>query len=591
MADIDTKYKEKLRQTILTDAGRQVFLSVGNGVGTLVYTRATLSSKKPVDTNGTALDNEAVRKITSLPDDLKEGQLQLTPVTDNHFDVISDFSNKNQAQDISFSCIGWYARIDTTDSTGKKTQGDEVLIAITFTNDDHETLAAGSPDGLSTDVISAELDMTISDAANIDMTVNEIGYVTRAELNVWQTKVEDEIDKELDAKIKTVTDLANTKASQSNVNSLVQDAKNTATSRADNLQSQITRIDGTTEIGAATDVNTLTGDPKSLRVYKLSNSDNKNTPYWCSDKRGDLVVINYDGNAKTQLWFGVGMGNSQSAGIRYWEGNNFSSWHKLAEDTDIDNLQSQLNGLQGKQTANAPDFNALTTTGTYCVTNVIQGKNYPTGTWGTLTVFSGENHRIEQVYYPDDNDMPFYRMKDEDTWRSWVQLSSKSDISNLQNQINTKLDASTFNSRVNTASTTYRMLDNTSDWNTIFGVPNGNNVLSSLRVNGTAPGPLLNNFSAGVGFGGADTKGVLTVAYSDHQARISGGNGSAPVWSEDVAWKSDVNNLQNQVNDLINQINYIKQNYLQGKRFPASQEAQAQAWENANPNGIAMIEK
>lgn len=205
MADTDTEYKEKLRQTILTDAGRQVFLSVGNGVGTLVYTRATLSSKKPVDTNGTALDNEAVRKITSLPDDLKEGQLQLTPVINNHFDVISDFSNKNQAQDISFSCIGWYARIDTTDSTGKKTQGDEVLIAITFTNDDHETLAAGSPDGLSTDVISAELDMTISDAANIDMTVNEIGYVTRAELNVWQTKVEDEIDKEFDQQSKALT--------------------------------------------------------------------------------------------------------------------------------------------------------------------------------------------------------------------------------------------------------------------------------------------------------------------------------------------------------------------------------------------------
>ena len=55
--------------------------------------------------------------------------------------------------------------------------------------------------------------------------------------------------------------------------------------------------------------------------------------------------------------------------------------------------------------------------------------------------------------------------------------------------------------------------------------------------------------------------------------------------------QNQINTLQNQVNDLINQINYIKQNYLQGKRFPASQEAQAQAWENANPNGIAMIEK
>lgn len=205
MADTDTEYKPKLRQSILTDAGRQIFLAVGNGVGILVYTRATLSSRKPVDSDGKALDNEAIRKITSLPDDLKEGQLQLTPVTDNHFDVIADFKNKNQSQDINFSCIGWYARIDTEDSSGKKTQGDETLIAITFTNDDHEVLAAGSPDGLATDVISAELDVTISDAANIDMTVNEIGYVTRAELNVWQTKIEGTIDKEFDEQSKALT--------------------------------------------------------------------------------------------------------------------------------------------------------------------------------------------------------------------------------------------------------------------------------------------------------------------------------------------------------------------------------------------------
>lgn len=205
MADTDTGYKPKLRQSILTDAGRQMFLAVGNGVGTLVYTRTTLSSRKPVDDAGKALDNEAIRQITSLPDDLKEGQLQLTPVTDNHFDVIGDFNNKNQPKDINFSCIGWYARIDTTDVSGKKTQGNEVLIAITFTNADHEVLAAGSPDGLSTDVISAELDMTISDAANIDMTVNEIGYVTRAELNTWQTKIQSDINTEFDTQSKALT--------------------------------------------------------------------------------------------------------------------------------------------------------------------------------------------------------------------------------------------------------------------------------------------------------------------------------------------------------------------------------------------------
>lgn len=193
-------YKEKLNQPLLTDAGRQIFLQVGNGYGKLVYTRATLSSRKPVDSTGKALDDEAIRQITSLPDDLKEGQLQLTPVQNDHFDVIADFNNRNQAADIVFSCVGWFARVDTD-----KAQGPETLIAIGFTKNDQETLAAGSPDGLSTEVISAELDVTISDAANIDMHVNEIGYVTRAELNTWQTKIQSDITTEFDTQSKALT--------------------------------------------------------------------------------------------------------------------------------------------------------------------------------------------------------------------------------------------------------------------------------------------------------------------------------------------------------------------------------------------------
>lgn len=68
---------------------------------------------------------------------------------------------------------------------------------------------------------------------------------------------------------------------------------------------------------------------------------------------------------------------------------------------------------------------------------------------------------------------------------------------------------------------------------------------------------------------------------------------------------SDVNSLQNlinqqnqtiqsltsRLNNAENEINYIKANYVEGKRFPASQEAQAEAWENEKPTRLAMIEK
>lgn len=190
-------YEPKLQDTIITDAGRHVFLSVGDGQGTLVYTRVILSSQKMKDQNGQELPDETVRAITSLSDDLKEGVLQVTPVTDNTITVTGQFSNKDQADDLTFSTIGWYARIDTTDNKGVTTKGTEYLIAITPTAKDSEILAAGSPDHRSSQIISAELDMALSNAAKVNMTVNEIGYVTRAELNVWETTVKDNLDKKL----------------------------------------------------------------------------------------------------------------------------------------------------------------------------------------------------------------------------------------------------------------------------------------------------------------------------------------------------------------------------------------------------------
>lgn len=184
------EYKDKLRATILTNVGRKAFLQIGDGAGTLVYTRAVLSSQSMNDRNGRPLANEIIASYSNLSNDLKDGKLQITPVTGNHFEVIANFDNKNQQRDISFSAIGWYARIDTQNTNGQTVKGPEVLIAISPTTNDSEILAAGSPDGLSTQVISAALDMTISNAANISMKVNDISYITRAELNAWQTQIE-----------------------------------------------------------------------------------------------------------------------------------------------------------------------------------------------------------------------------------------------------------------------------------------------------------------------------------------------------------------------------------------------------------------
>ena len=68
---------------------------------------------------------------------------------------------------------------------------------------------------------------------------------------------------------------------------------------------------------------------------------------------------------------------------------------------------------------------------------------------------------------------------------------------------------------------------------------------------------------------------------------------------------SDVNSLQNLINqqnqtiqslttrltNAENEIRYIKANYVEGRTFPASQEAQANSWESENPQRLAFITK
>ena len=52
---------------------------------------------------------------------------------------------------------------------------------------------------------------------------------------------------------------------------------------------------------------------------------------------------------------------------------------------------------------------------------------------------------------------------------------------------------------------------------------------------------------------------------------------------------NEIASLKVQLNDAVNQINYIKANYIEGRRFTKSQEVQAVEWENENPQRIAFI--
>ena len=88
--------------------------------------------------------------------------------------------------------------------------------------------------------------------------------------------------------------------------------------------------------------------------------------------------------------------------------------------------------------------------------------------------------------------------------------------------------------------TLFRHVNDSNTWNDIIGQNNGLGALVSFRDETNGSGNTIGNFSSGIVFGGGDTKAALNIAYDKPQARIFGGNGNAPVWKKDIAWKDDL---------------------------------------------------
>ena len=82
--------------------------------------------------------------------------------------------------------------------------------------------------------------------------------------------------------------------------------------------------------------------------------------------------------------------------------------------------------------------------------------------------------------------------------------------------------------------------DNTNLKWTRLGNQNGGGFwLKSIRGQTKAPAWFLPDYSAGIAFGGADTKGIISVRYSQPGVRFAGGNGDAPVWYFTITGAND----------------------------------------------------
>ncbi len=165
-------------------------------------------------------------------------------------------------------------------------------------------------------------------------------------------------------------------------------------------------------------LNVLNGDSWSGWVCVANANDIINLQRQIDSKTSGTIVTAYDIASKNPTTVT----------------NSYTS-EKLVDQGVLGQFADQINQLKGRQTVDAPDFNTLTDSGVYYVINTSNGKNVPTDNWGALAVFSGNSQRIIQIFAADNGTDVFMRTLNYQTWKNWNQIAWKSDIIDLQNQI------------------------------------------------------------------------------------------------------------------------------------------------------------
>lgn len=377
------------------------------------------------------------------------------------------------------------------------------------------------------------------------------------------------------------------KADTSTVNAQIADAKNTAQSNLDKVKSDLN--------GA---INT-----------KANSSD-----LTALDKKAVKSVGIYPNN----LHFESGSFNYWSGEVKGSPDANGYALIDLTDDTSVQAAANQLNvmltglnHLQGKQTKDSADANALSETGVYYCSS--PAKNFPVGQWGTLVTSNGNGARASQLYFPDDNSAVWFRTLDGD-WSGWVRLANIDDVNNAESSLTSSINAKANQSALDATNANVTQLQNSklnfkyiSDGYDLlsadgfWGVMEANNAQNLKNL----PNGMNNKTWMYVLKLVKDSFGTVIIFDQDNCIWVNNKNGD--VWNgwASYAHQSDVTALQNIINqqnqtiqsltsrltNAENEINYIKANYVEGRRFPASQEAQAEAWENENPQRIAFITK
>ena len=405
----------KFKDTIITDAGRKLLLKIGAGEGEIAYTKAVLFGQSV-----TNMQDDEIRKLTQLQDEKMETHVAVTPPKDNTLTVSASFVNSALTQDITFNSVGWFAK-NNEDNV-------EILLGIS-PSIDPQTLAAGSPDHRSTASIDIELAMAISDAAKVDLTVNEIGVAYISDVNAAIEKLKTEYD----PKIAEAGKVKGAKINEGNI--VTPDAKGILNLVVDS--EQIIKVDH--------------AQPQN-NVDNLTNSGTYEfNPGYLSDRPILLKVFN-DGDNIYQVEFSnltetYGNLDTLDFRVRYrvrLQGN-WTNWKEIntsnLSENYVNNLiQSKIDGLSSTYATKSAvaiakpypigvtDLNNLLE-GRYNTRNLTENqwqaiKNIPPiDHFGMIICYREDGDGWQLAFSTSDHDAIYYRGTDAGIYNGWQRLA------------------------------------------------------------------------------------------------------------------------------------------------------------------------
>ena len=627
-------------KTVLTNAGLELAKRANAGQAKFEITRAVTSADDW--SNKTIQDIEAV---TAIPNIMQQGTILDTEEVESNNSVIGVslcFTNKDLSAGYQIKIIGVYAKEEGQDK--------DFLYAVTT------AVAPEYMPDFSDGVLyrfNMQMYLVIGKAQAVNVVINDGASVTHGQFDKYKSEVTANLEKIENAHKEDMSHVVKSASINGGDEILPDEAgKLELVVPAPDLSKYVSLEQLTEALKSKADITAIpdkTATEEGIKQAKELAQEADTKAQSALDNKADKADVTAE-LAKKDDTSDVDAKIKTVTNLANTKANANDVYNRSTVDNAFTEVRGRLSKLEGTQTLDSPDFNGITASGVYYITNNNGSniKNNPVAQWGVLIVSNGDGHRVSQVYYPDDGNPPWYRSLDESTWRTWYQLSTRNDVNNATNAANaasnkvdtvltnsyvrkqgmnqngdlveikntgikqdnggyafdmwsddwtaSKLkdvlgqlpskanssDVSALQNKVNISSNLFRQIQNSNNWNDIFGVGNPNNVLTSLRIDPGGSGPLINDFAAGIGFGGDDTKGVLSVDYRSHQARITGGNGTGPGWSEDIAWKTDVNDLQNQIQQL-------KDNQFEVQTF--TDATAAASWEAQKPgHRLAIIQ-